>query len=92
MDYKDELRKIVIEGGKIRMIYSDEIASKLNRDSFTVERASHVDYNNEKKVWEIRGIDGTLFGCASTREEALKKEVQMLQEIGIIPLKAQKGE
>lgn len=87
MNIKDELKKIVIENGEIRAVYVDDIMKYMDRKNTTIDRASHVDYNNDLKKWEVRGsVTNKVYGYFDTREDALSFEVNLLLQNDIKPL------
>ena len=85
----NEMKKVIIENGVIRVIYTDEMIKAMQSKDFEIERASHVDYDNQLKKWTVKGIDNSLLGAYDTRKEALAHEVDMLYANNILPLTAE---
>lgn len=66
---------VVLKGGGIRTIYTDALPlSALGM--LTVERASNVEYDNERRGWMTTLVTGEMLpGVHSTRQAALTQEV-----------------
>lgn len=65
--------------GNIECLYSEEIdLSELG--TLTVQRASHVEFNNEKQLWEVRLVNSGVLGYFKTRREALDFEIEVLNK------------
>ena len=65
--------------GKFKSIYSDKLAS-LNLGDFRVERASDVEYDHTRKVWIARERNGKFLCESPSREECVKREVEILSK------------
>ena len=65
--------------GKFKYIYSDKLAS-LDLGEFQVERASDVDYDHTRKVWVARDKDGNFLCESVSRDECIKREVELLSQ------------
>ncbi len=64
----------ILPSGNVRSLYSDKIdLTKLGKA--TIRRASHVEFNNKKKMWEVRSAKTKALICSTQgREEALGLE------------------
>ena len=65
----------ILPNGNVRSLYSNKIdLSKLGCQ--TIRRASHVEFNNESRMWQVRSAKTMklLFATQGTREDALEWE------------------
>jgi hypothetical protein len=46
----------------------------------SVERASNVEFNEDLQKWEVTLADETIIGSWRSRDEAIRQEVNYLQE------------
>jgi hypothetical protein len=71
--------KIKIEkNGTLRCVYSDEIDLR-TIGRLTVTRASTVEFNPDSQQWNARLTDGTHVGNFESRQDAIKKEIVVLE-------------
>ena len=72
---------IIDEVGTLTMIYADELRPLLLAGQGTIVRASHVEPTDDGK-WtaDMSPVGGPLLGPFETRAEALRTEVQYLEE------------
>lgn len=71
----------VMPNGSVRMIYSDSMREILDEGQGSIRRASHVEPTIDNK-WEadMGPIGGEVLSGFETREEALKAEVEYIEE------------
>lgn len=73
----------ILPNGNVRSLYSDKIdLTKLGKA--TIHRASHVEFNNKRKMWEVRSAKTKvlLFATQDTREDALEFEAEYYSPTG----------
>ena len=75
--------KVIIKGGEIRFIYSDELISLLDQGNATVKRASHVEPSDGGWTADLSPVNGPVLGPFMKRQEALDAEVKWLKDNNI---------
>ena len=75
--------KLVVEGGKIRFIYSDDLLPLMGEGRTRIARASHVEPVAAGWVADLSPVNGPRLGPFATRKEALDKEVAWLESADI---------
>ena len=73
----------ILPSGNVRSLYSNKInLSKLGKA--TIRRASHVEFNNKSRMWEVRSAKtkALIFATQGSREDALEFEVEYYSPTG----------
>jgi len=68
---------VIDEEGDIKCLWTDLI-DLTELGTCHVERASHVEFNNDSQRWEARLPDGTLIGQDRSRAGAIQQEINYL--------------
>ena len=64
--------------GDVNAVYSDRL-TKLALGPMRVERASNVEFNHEKQVWEAKTPAGELIASGANRDEVIREEVRVIE-------------
>jgi hypothetical protein len=72
--------KLKIKDGKVICVYTDAINLHA-LGVLDVHRASSVEFDSTSQRWTAVLTDGTLVGSFSSRQAAIKAEVEMLEII-----------
>ena len=78
--------EIQITPESIRMIYDDSLDKIAQSYNSKIERLTHIEYNNERKEWEIMTPDFKKITSHKSRTLLLKAEVNVCNAVGIRPL------
>ena len=71
--------KIVVDtDGTVRAVYSDKLKT-MNLGPMQVERASNVEFNHPKQLWEATTPGGELIASGPNRDEVIKQEVRVIE-------------
>ena len=71
--------KLVIDtAGSVRAVYSDKLKN-MNLGPMQVRRASNVEFDENKQIWEARNREGELIATHANRDVVIRKEVSVLE-------------
>lgn len=69
--------------GNLHCLYTDDIDLFAIGKVVDVRKASNVNFNEEKQVWEIITLDGQVVYKHANREAAIAKEIELFSPGGI---------
>ncbi len=73
----------VAPNGELRFIYNDELQPLLGLGQATVQRASHVEPNNDGEwIADLSPVHGPTLGPFPLRQQALQAEIAWLEQHG----------
>ena len=78
----DEM-KVVVKGGQIRCIYSDDLAPLMGQGHAVTRRASHVEPCDGGWQADLSPVEGPVLGPFGLRSTALTEEVNWLRDHNI---------
>ena len=73
-------RIFVDKDGNVTALCDNILENIPNLGSKEIQRAADVEYNNYKQVWEIITPDGVIIGTHKRRDEAIKLEINLMNE------------
>ncbi len=64
--------------GEVHLVYNDKVASAIDGTK-EVTRASNVEFNHNKQLWEATTPDGVLLCSDQSRDACLQEEVRIVE-------------
>jgi hypothetical protein len=72
------MRAVVDPDGTIRAVYSDKIKN-MNLGKLQVTRASNVEFNEAKQLWEATTPGGELIASGPDRDLVIQEEIKIIE-------------
>ena len=70
------------ENGNMHGLYTDSINLFEIGRVINVKKASNVEFNQKKQMWEVLSLDGEVLFEHQNREKAIEKEIEMFSPGG----------
>lgn len=64
------------EAGDVHGLYTDEIDLFVVGRVTNVRKASNVEFNEEKQIWEVLSLNGEVLHTNTSREAAIEWEIE----------------